>query len=171
MDGAIDPQTPPEEPTLPPLHVSPASEDEAQARHKALEWVKHPILLISISTGEIAFANRAGREHFRLPTDKRCFVENVYDLSGFTCDVDSLAIAAAGGHALRLRLGARVGRMLDYDADLLFVEYHDMAPHPHPQVPSRAEAAKTPGRAEAPKPAPRGGPMRAPPVVARPGAR
>lgn len=162
MDEAIDPPPAPEPPTLPPIHVSPASEDESLARHKALEWVKHPILLISIATGEIAFANRAGREHFRLPADKRCFVENVYDLSGFTCDVDSLAIATAGGHVLRLRLGARVGRMLDYDADLLFVEYHDMAPHPHPQ---------TPARNEAPKPAPRGGPMRVAPVVARPGAR
>ncbi|NLH82127.1 MAG: PAS domain-containing protein [Phyllobacteriaceae bacterium] len=161
MDDAIEPPVQ-EAPTLPPIHVSPASEDESQARHKALEWVKHPILLVSIATGEIAFANRSGREHFHLPAEKRCFVENVYDLSGFTCDVDSLAIAAAGGHVLRLRLGARVGRMLDYDADLLFIEYHDVVPHPHPQAAARTEA---------PKQAPRGGPMRAAPVVARPGAR
>ena len=55
-------------------------------------------------------------------------------------DVDSLAISAAGGHVLRLRLGARVGRMLDYDADLLFVEYHETTPHLRP--PPRSEPAK-----------------------------
>jgi PAS domain-containing protein len=150
------------EPTLPPVHVSPAGEEDDQARHRALEWVKHPILLVSIATGEIAFANRSARELYRLPADRRAFVENVYDLSGFSCDVDPLAIAAGGGHVLRLKLGARVGRMLDYDADLLFVEYHDTVPHPHPAAPAV--------RPEPIKPQQRGF-VRTPPVVARPGAR
>lgn len=144
-----------EEPILPPPRVMSVAEDEAQARHRALEWVKHPILLVSIATGEIAFANRAARELYHLPADKRSFVENVYDLSGFTCDVDALAIGAAGGHVLRLRLGARVGRMLDYDADLLFVEYHETTPHLRP--PPRPEPVKA-----APRTAP---------VVGRLGAR
>ncbi|MCE1235195.1 MAG: PAS domain-containing protein [Hyphomicrobiales bacterium] len=157
----IDEPPPPPEPELPPAHVSPVGEDEAQARHRALEWVKHPILLVSIATGEIAFANRSARDLFHLPAEKRCFVENVYDLSGFTCDVDPLVIAAGGGHVLRLRLGARVGRMFDYDSDLLFVEYHDVVQHSHPQATMRTEQPKASTRA----------PMRAQPVVARPGAR
>lgn len=153
---------PPTDPVLPPAHVSPAGEDDDRARHRALEWVKHPILLVSIGTGEIAFANRSAREFYHLPAERRAFVENVYDLSGFSCDVDPLVITAAGGHVLRLKLGARVGRMLDYDADLLFVEYHDTAPHPHPtQPPPRLESAKAQQR----------GFVRVPPVVARPGAR
>ena len=148
-------------PILPPAHVSPTGEEDEQARHRALEWVKHPILLVSIATGEIAFANRSARELYHLPADKRSFVENVYDLSGFTCDVDALAIGVAGGHVLRLKLGARVGRMLDYDADLLFVEYHDTAPHPHPVATARPDPAKPQQR----------GFVRIPAVVARPGAR
>jgi hypothetical protein len=101
--------------------------------HRALEWVKHPIVLASLSTGEIAFANRAARELYRLPAGKRSFVENIFDLSGFTCDPDPVAIVEAGGHLLRLKLGARVGRMFDYDDDLLFIEYHADVAHPHPQ--------------------------------------
>lgn len=154
--------TPPADPVLPPAPVTSAGEDDDRARHRALEWVKHPILLVSIGTGEIAFANRAAREFYHLPAERRAFVENVYDLSGFSCDVDPLAIGAAGGHVLRLKLGARVGRMLDYDADLLFVEYHDIAPHPHPtQPPPPPEPTKAQQR----------GVVRVPPVVARPGAR
>lgn len=152
------------EPTLPPAPV--VVEAEGDARHRALEWVKHPILLVSIASGEIAFANRGARDYYHLPADKRCFVENVYDVSGFTCDVDALAITAAGGYPLRLRLGARVGRMLDYDADLLFVEYHDTVPHIHPRLPMRVEAAKAAVRPDTGKPVPRPSP-----VVARPGAR
>jgi PAS domain-containing protein len=110
-------------PTLPPppaAHV----DEPPESRHRALEWVKHPIVLVSISTGEIAYANRHAREFYHLPTGKRWFVENLYDVSGFTCYPDPLAIVAAGGHVLRLKLGARVGRMFDYDDDLLFIEYH-----------------------------------------------
>lgn len=149
-------------PELPPPPAAVPSPAEADARHKALEWVKHPIVLVSISTGEIAFANRAARDLFRLPAEKRCFVENLYDLSGFSCDVDPLAVSAAGGVALRLRLGARVGRMVDYDADLIFVEYHDASLHAHPHALSRAELADR---------AAHKGASRASPVVARPGAR
>ncbi len=127
------------EPVLPPpRHAAEA----ADRRHRALEWVKHPIVLVSITTGEIAFANRHARDLYRLPAGKRCFVENLYDVSGFTCDPDPLAIAAAGGHVLRLKLGARVGRMFDYDEDLLFVEYHGEIPHTHPRP-----AAAAPQRA------------------------
>ena len=118
-------------PTLPPPPAAKTRTGEAvDQRHKALEWVKHPIVLVSITTGEIAYANRHARELFHLPAGKRCFVENLYDVSGFTCDPDPLAIVAAGGHVLRLKLGARVGRMFDYDDDLLFVEYHPDAGHP-----------------------------------------
>lgn len=151
--GRAEP-APAEKPSLPKAHVSPVAEGEAEARHRALEWVKHPILLVSLSTGEIAFANRSARDLYHLPAEKRCFVENVYDLSGFTCDVDPLVIGAAGGHVLRLRLGARVGRMLDYDADLLFIEYHETTPHLRPPV-----------RVERPKE------TRTTPVVGRSGAR
>lgn len=110
-------------PTLPPTPPPPPGDTPAD-RHRALEWVRHPIVLVSIRTGEIAFANRIARELFHLPAASRWFVENVYDISGFTCDPDGLAIAAAGGHLLRLPFGARVGRMFGYDDDLLFVEYH-----------------------------------------------
>ena len=154
------PAAAPEAPVLPPVPVV-APELDPAARHRALEWVKHPTLLVSIASGEIVFANRAARELFHLPAERRSFVENVYDLSGFTCDVDALALGAAGGNVLRLRLGARVGRMLDYDADLLFVEYHDLSVFAHPHVLTRAEIADR---------APKAGP-RMPPVVARPGAR
>lgn len=166
--AAAEPPPPPAppEPTLPPAPAGAPEEIELQARHRALEWVKHPILLVSIATGEIAFANRAARDLYHLPAETRAFVENVYDISGFTCDVDSLAIAAAGGHVLRLKLGARVGRMLDYDADLLFVEYHDTVPHIHPHLPARGEPAKG-----APRHEPNRSPSRSTPVVARPGAR
>lgn len=102
-----------------------AEDDPEGHRHRALEWVKHPIVLVSISTGELIYANRTARDHLRLPAEGRIFVENVYDLSGFASDVDPLAITTAGGKVVRLRLGARVGRMTDYDADLLFVEYHE----------------------------------------------
>lgn len=158
---AAEASTPPA-PELPPPPAASPSAAEADARHKALEWVKHPIVLVSITTGEIAFANRAARDLFRLPTEKRCFVENLYDLSGFNCDVDALAVAAAGGQALRLRLGARVGRMVDYDADLIFVEYHDATLHAHPHALTRAEIADRAAHKGVP---------RKPPVVARPGAR
>lgn len=125
------------DPRLPPPPTKRGGDDRG---HRALEWVKHPILLVSIRTGEIAFANRAARDFFHLPGDRRSFVENVYDVSGFDCDVDALAIVAGGGHVLRLRLGARVGRMLDYDEDLLFVEYHSdvFRPRPTPVVVSHA---------------------------------
>lgn len=129
-------------PTLPPPPA--ARHDEApDRRHRALEWVKHPIVLVSISTGEIAFANRAARELYRLPAGKRCFVENVYDVSGFTCDPDPVTIVEAGGHLLRLKLGARVGRMFDYDDDLLFIEYHADVAHPRPQPRPAATAVPT----------------------------
>ncbi len=120
-------------PTLPPPPA--ARHDEApERRHRALEWVKHPIVLASLSTGEIAFANRSARELYHLPVGKRWFVENIYDVSGFTCDPDPLVIVEAGGHLLRLKLGARVGRMFDYDEDLLFIEYHADVVRPHPQA-------------------------------------
>ena len=134
--AAKRPASPPEvavvEPTLPPPPRLPA--EAPDRRHRALEWVKHPIVLVSITTGEIAFANRHAREFYHLPPGKRCFVENLFDVSGFECDPDPLAIAAAGGHVLRLRLGARVGRMFEYDEDLLFVEYHAEVPHAHPRA-------------------------------------
>jgi PAS domain-containing protein len=119
--------------TVPPLPPPPAAPvgEPPEMRHKALEWVKHPIVLVSISTGEIAYANRHARDFYHLPVGKRCFVENLYDVSGFTCDPDPLAIVAAGGHVLRLKLGARVGRMFDYDEDLLFIEYHAELAPPH----------------------------------------
>ena len=47
------PAAPP--PTLPPPLAVKAGE-APEARHRALEWVKHPIVLASISTGEIAYA-------------------------------------------------------------------------------------------------------------------
>lgn len=117
----------------PPLIAVPSPREEApDRRHRALEWVKHPIVLASISTGEIAFANRAAREYYHLPPAKRCFVENLYDVSGFPCDPEPAVVAEAGGHLLRLKLGARVGRMFDYDEDLLFIEYHVETPHIRP---------------------------------------
>ena len=116
-------------PALPPRPAVAAAEPP-ETRHRALEWVKHPIVLVSITTGEIAYANRHAREFYHLPSGKRWFVENLYDVSGFTCDPDPLAIVEAGGYVLRLKLGARVGRMFDYDDDLLFVEYHAEVPHP-----------------------------------------
>lgn len=125
------PAAAPVEPTLPPppvIHHGMSPE----RRHHALEWVKHPIVLVSLTSGEIVFANRAARDTYRLPPGKRSFVENLYDLSGFTCDPDPISIIEAGGHLLRLKLGARVGRMLDYDDDLLFIEYHADVVHPHP---------------------------------------
>ena len=118
-------------PSPPPPPIEPSGETPAH-RHKALEWVKHPIVLVSIVTGEIVFANRHARDFYRLPSGKRWFVENLYDVSGFSCDPDPLAIVEAGGHVLRLRLGARVGRMFDYDDQLLFIEYHEDVPHPRP---------------------------------------
>ncbi len=128
-------------PTLPPPPAS-RSEEPPETRHKALEWVKHPIVLVSIVTGEIAFANRHAREFYHLPMGKRWFVENLYDVSGFTCDLDPLVIVAAGGHVLRLKLGARVGRMFDYDDDLLFIEYHAEVPHPRVVTPVAQAAAR-----------------------------
>lgn len=121
-------------PSLPPP-VTVKAEESPEHRHKALEWVKHPIVLVSIVTGEIVFANRHARDLYRLPPGKRWFVENLYDVSGFTCDPDPLAIVEAGGHILRLKLGARVGRMFDYDDQLLFIEYHAdvLPPRPAPQ--------------------------------------
>jgi PAS domain-containing protein len=118
---------------LPPVPKVVTVDPPAQ-RHKALEWVKHPVVLVSISTGEIVFANRHARELYHLPPGKRWFVENLFDVSGFECDPDPLAIVAGGGHSLRLKLGARVGRMFDYDDDLLFIEYHADAVHPHPRA-------------------------------------
>lgn len=168
--AAVTAPVAPEPPTLPPAPIAPKTGDGSDAgeeRHRALEWVKHPVLLISIRTGEIAFANRSARDVYHLPADKRSFVENLYDLSGFSCDVDPLAITAAGGHVLRLKLGARVGRMLDYDADLLFVEYHEAVPHLHPHAPPRPAAAPPPPRGEAS----RFGSGRAAPVVPRSPAR
>ncbi len=131
-----DPEPPPPKIELPPVPKSAATGPEDH-RHRALEWVKHPVLLVSISTGEIAFANRSAREHFHLAMEERIFVENLFDLSGFPCDVDPLAINAAGGTVTRLRLGARVGRMLDYDEDLLFIEYHEEVHRPVPHAPPR----------------------------------
>ena len=128
-------------PTLPPPPAVRADEP-SETRHRALEWVKHPIVLVSITTGEIAFANRHARELYHLPQGRRWFVENLYDVSGFTCDLDPLAIVAAGGHVLRLKLGARVGRMFDYDDDLLFIEYHDEVPHPRIIAPMVHHAAR-----------------------------
>ena len=128
-------------PVLPPPPAP--SSDAAPGRcHRALEWVKHPIVLASITTGEVVFANRAGRELYHLPPGKRCFVENLYDVTGFSCDPDPVAVVAAGGHLLRLRLGARVGRMFDYDDDLLFIEYHAEVPHPRPVTPVVHHAAR-----------------------------
>ena len=46
----------------------------------------------------------------------------------------------AGGHVTRLRLGARVGRMTDYDADLLFIEYHEDVHRPIPHAAPRPVA-------------------------------
>jgi len=129
------------EPTLPPRPDAPAAMPPEQ-RHKALEWVKAPVVLVSISTAEIVFANRHAREFYHLPTGKRWFVENLFDVSGFECDPDPLAIVAAGGYTLRLKLGARVGRMFDYDDDLLFIEYHAEAVHPHPRAAVAAHAAR-----------------------------
>jgi PAS domain-containing protein len=128
-------------PTLPPPPAARADEPP-ETRHRALEWVKHPIVLVSIATGEIAFANRHAREFYHLPAGKRWFVENLYDVSGFTCDPDPLAIVAAGGHVLRLRLGARVGRMFDYDDDLLFIEYHEEVQRPRIVPPAAHQAAR-----------------------------
>ncbi len=151
---------------LPPPPTPPEGVEGGADRHRALEWVKHPVLLVSIATGEIAFANRAAREIFHLPGGKRSFVENLFDVSGFASDVDPLAITAAGGNVLRLKLGARVGRMLDYDADLLFIEYHDVQSHVHPHAQPRP-IAPPPGRSDPPKP-----PLRSTsPVVARVPAR
>jgi PAS domain-containing protein len=96
--------------------------------HRALEWVKHPILLVSIDTAEIVYANRAARELFRLDGDRRSYAENVYDVSGFPSDPDPLSVAAAGHRLVHLKMGARVGRMFDYDDRLLFVEYHGELP-------------------------------------------
>lgn len=146
---------------LPPAPKA-ASEDPEGHRHKALEWVKHPIVLVSIATGEIVYANRAAREHLHLPHEGRIFVENMYDLSGFACDVDPLAITTAGGKVVRLRLGARVGRMTDYDSDLLFVEYHEDVHRPIPQAASRP-APPADGRS----PSPASGRL-APPTAGRP---
>jgi len=143
-----------EKPAPPPPVLPPAprlaSTDPDGHSHRALEWVKHPIVLVSISTGEVVFANRSARDHFHLPSGRRIFVENVYDLSGFACDVDPLAITSAGGVVSRLRLGARVGRMLDYDEDLLFIEYHDDIPHPIPHPVSRPLTSPTPAPAAPP---------------------
>lgn len=122
------------EPTVaPPLPPPPpaAVGEPPEHRHRALEWVKHPIVLVSITSGEIVYANRHARELYHLPPGKRWFVENLFDVSGFECDPDPLAIVAGGGHSLRLKLGARVGRMFDYDDDLLFIEYHADLAHPH----------------------------------------
>lgn len=144
--SAREPLPPAPPPELPPVPRARTADPDGQ-RHRALEWVKHPVTLVSISTGEIVFANRSARDHFHLSGDKRIFVENVYDLSGFACDVDPLVITTAGGNVVRLRLGARVGRMLDYDEDLLFIEYHDEIPHhvPHasrsPAVPAARPAS------------------------------
>lgn len=140
------PQTSPSpvEPPPPAVELPPApkaaTDDPDGHRHRALEWVKHPIVLVSITTGEIAFANRSAREHLHLPSHARVFVENLFDLSGFACDVDPLAITTAGGHVTRLRLGARVGRMTDYDADLLFIEYHEDVHRPIPHAAPRPVA-------------------------------
>ena len=90
-------------------------------RHLALEWVKHPIALVSISTGEVVFANRSAREFLRISSGKRCYVENLFDLSGFNCD--PIAGIEAGGYPVSLKQGARVGRMTGYDDDILFMEY------------------------------------------------
>ena len=128
-------------PTLPPPPAAHADEPP-ESRHRALEWVKHPLVLVSIATGEIAFANRHARELYHLPPAKRWFVENLYDVSGFTCDPDPLAIVAAGGHVLRLKLGARVGRMFDYDDDLLFIEYHEEVHRPRIVAPPVQHAAR-----------------------------
>ncbi len=128
-------------PTLPPPPAA-RTDEPPETRHRALEWVKHPIVLVSIATGEIAFANRHARELYHLPPGKRWFVENLYDVSGFSCDPDPLAIVAAGGHVLRLKLGARVGRMFDYDDDLLFIEYHEEVPHPRVVAPAVHHAAR-----------------------------
>ena len=124
----VAPSVPVELPPAPKV----AADDPDGHRHRALEWVKHPIVLVSITTGELVYANRTAREHLHLPHEGRIFVENVYDLSGFACDVDPLAITTAGGKVVRLRLGARVGRMTDYDSDLLFVEYHEDVHRPIP---------------------------------------
>lgn len=154
-----EPVEAPEPAALPvPVELPPAPkaavDDPDGHRHRALEWVKHPIVLVSITTGEIVYANRAAREHLHLPHEGRVFVENMYDLSGFACDVDPLAITTAGGKVVRLRLGARVGRMTDYDADLLFVEYHEDVHRPIPQA--------------APRPAPPAAGRPAPPSPGRP---
>lgn len=126
-------RTAPEPTVAPPLPPPPpaAVGEPPEHRHRALEWVKHPIVLVSITSGEIVYANRHARELYHLPPGKRWFVENLFDVSGFECDPDPLAIVAGGGHSLRLKLGARVGRMFDYDDDLLFIEYHADLAHPH----------------------------------------
>ncbi|TBW40897.1 PAS domain-containing protein [Siculibacillus lacustris] len=113
------------EPPPAPVVVPPPRESRPPSNHRALEWVKHPILLVSIETAEVIYANRAAREAFHVPADRRSFVENVCDLSGFPSDPDPLTITTAGHLLLHLKMGARVGRMFDYDDDLLFVEYHD----------------------------------------------
>lgn len=106
-------------------------DDTAAAHHAVLEWVKNPILLISIGSGEVVFANRAARELFRLTVDSRAFAANLPELSGFGTALDGEV--SVDGTLLHLMLGARVGRMVDYDPDLLFVEYHDLPlPHAHP---------------------------------------
>lgn len=129
-------------PPVPPPPAPPPSEGQG---HGALEWVKHPIVLASISTGEMAFANRAARERFSLPSDRRIFVENVQDLSGFTCHVDRHAVSSVGGLVVRLRPGARVGRMRGYDDDLLFVEYHDVHMLQVPRMRPRSTTGATLG--------------------------
>jgi PAS domain-containing protein len=120
------------DPPHPAAAVGEATNPETSRRHdhRALEWVKHPVLLVSIASGEIVYANRIAREVFHLPSDRRSFAQNVYDVSGFPSDPDPLSTVGAGHHLVHLKMGARVGRMFDYDDDLLFVEYHDELPHP-----------------------------------------
>lgn len=147
---------PPEPRPAPPVMPEGHPDEAASHRHRALEWVKHPILLVSITTAEVVFANRAAREAFAIPGDHRTFVENVFDVSGFACEIDTPRILASGGHMIHLVLGARVGRMVDYDDDLLFVEYHEISPHHHPHTAPRTLAVAA---------------SKGQPVVARPAAR
>lgn len=137
----------------PEVAAPPRRDDAAAAHHAVLEWVKHPILLISIASGEVVFANRSARDLFQLATADRAFAANLPELSGFGTPIDE--DAPPDGMLVHLMLGARVGRMVDYDSDLLFVEYHDL-PHPHAlpagsarvdgKIVSRPSAARRPVR-------------------------
>jgi PAS domain-containing protein len=134
LDLQAEPQPAPRAPAQraePPPPIEPLEATRLhQHDHRALEWVKHPVLLVSIATAEIVYANRIAREVFHLPHDRRSFVQNVFDVSGFPSDPDPLTTVGSGHHLVHLKMGARVGRMFDYDDDLLFVEYHDELPHP-----------------------------------------